>query len=88
MFLIPNSLNIMFEGKTGAELRKLLKTEAMKNHKTLGYTRAREEMYSYIYNDPNKNEVDCIYTGSRMPCKYDSMDTQCNPKLNCEHTIP
>ena len=45
-------------------------------------------MYGYIYNDPNENAVNCCYTGSKMPCTYDSMDTQCNSKLNCEHTVP
>eukprot|EP00703_Trepomonas_sp_PC1_P005745 JAP90861.1 Extracellular nuclease [Trepomonas sp. PC1] len=77
-----------YPGKTGADLRKLLKTDCEKNQKTLGYTRAREEMYGYIYNDPKLSAVYCVYSGSKMPCEYDSMDTQCNKQLNCEHTVP
>ncbi|CAL6082407.1 Extracellular_nuclease [Hexamita inflata] len=78
----------LFPGVFGKELRSLLKNYTMENHKTLGYERARQEMYSYIYNSQNDQAVYCIYSGSRMPCTYNSMNTSCNAKLNCEHTIP
>ena len=82
------SLCELFPGYYGKELRDQLKTYAAKGHKQLGYTRAREEMYGYIYNDPSDQADYCIYTGSRMSCKYDSMDTACNEMINCEHTVP
>ena len=78
----------LYPGLTGADLRAKLKDYAWKGHKTLGYTRAREEMYGYIYNDPDDQAVYCIYTGLRMSCKYDSQSTGCNSLLNCEHTVP
>ena len=78
----------LFPGLYGEELRAKLKTYSYEGHKTLGYDRAREEMYGYIYNDPNDQAVYCIYTGLRMPCKYDSMNSGCNSNMNCEHTVP
>ncbi|CAL6023343.1 Extracellular_nuclease [Hexamita inflata] len=78
----------LFPGKYGKELRTLLSNYSSQGHKTLGYSRARQEMYGYIYNDPTDQADYCVYTGSRMPCKYDSMDTGCNAAMNCEHTVP
>ncbi|CAL6054174.1 Extracellular_nuclease [Hexamita inflata] len=78
----------LYPGKFGLELRQLLQKYSSKSQKTLGYQRAREEIYSYVYNDPTDQAVYCVYSGSRMPCAYNSMDTSCNADLNCEHTVP
>ncbi|CAL6056145.1 Extracellular_nuclease [Hexamita inflata] len=80
----------LFPGLYGQDLRKALKVYADKGAKSLGYDRARQEMYGYVYNDPKDQAVYCVYTGFRMPCKYDSMNTKCNSAgdLNCEHTVP
>ncbi|CAL6035340.1 Extracellular_nuclease [Hexamita inflata] len=72
----------------GSELRQQLKAYTAENATTLGYQRARQEMYGYIYNDPKDTAVYCIYTGFRMDCRYDWMDENCNSDLNCEHTVP
>ncbi|CAL6060519.1 Extracellular_nuclease [Hexamita inflata] len=81
-------LTELYPGKFGQELRDLLNIYTAEGHKTLGYQRARQEMYGYIYNSPDDQAVYCVYTGSRMPCTYDSMDSACNTDLNCEHTVP
>ncbi|CAL5989669.1 Extracellular_nuclease [Hexamita inflata] len=78
----------LFPGKYGKELRGLLQKYSQEGHKTLGYSRARQEMYGYVYNDAKDQAVYCVYTGLRMPCKYDSMNSSCNADLNCEHTVP
>ncbi|CAL6107518.1 Extracellular_nuclease [Hexamita inflata] len=78
----------LFPGKCGKELRALLTAYTTQNHTTLGYSKARQEMYGYIYNSPTDQADYCVYTGSRMPCVYDSMDSSCNAALNCEHTVP
>ena len=79
-----------YPGLAGKELRAKLKEYIDLGHTQLGYTRVREEMYGYVWNDPALNAVNCCYTGLSMDCKYDSMSTQCNSKgdLNCEHTVP
>ncbi|CAL6009930.1 Extracellular_nuclease [Hexamita inflata] len=78
----------LFPGKYGQALRDELKAYTAQGAKQLGYDNARAHMYGYIYNDPKDQAVYCVYTGLRMPCKYDSMSTGCNNDLNCEHTVP
>lgn len=76
-----------YEGLKGDALRKALKADTYTGlHTTLGYTKARQYMYSYIDNEDGI--VTGIYTGLRMTCKYGSMDTGCNSDLNCEHLVP
>ena len=76
-----------YAGMSGATLRKALKADTYTGlHNTLGYTKARQYMYSYIDND--NGYVECIYTGLRMSCPYGSMNTGCNSDLNCEHLVP
>ncbi|CAL6054306.1 Extracellular_nuclease [Hexamita inflata] len=78
----------LFPGKFGKELRELLYNYTIAGHQTLGYSRARQEIFGYIYNDPIDQADYCVYTGSRMRCKYDSMDINCNAGLDCEHLVP
>ncbi|KAH0572324.1 Extracellular nuclease [Spironucleus salmonicida] len=79
-----------FPGSTGATLREQLNKIASVGYKQLGYNRGREELYGYVMNDPKENALYGCYTGLKMPCKYDQMDTSCNKAgdLNCEHTVP
>ncbi|CAL6035400.1 Extracellular_nuclease [Hexamita inflata] len=78
----------LFPGKFGQELRELLYNYTIMGHQTLGYSRARQELFGYIYNDPADPADYCVYSGSRMPCTYDSMDSNCNSQLSCEHLVP
>lgn len=51
-------------------------------HNSLGYSSAREEMYSYIDNE--SGQVYCVYTGFHQSAAFTSF---LNP-INCEHTVP
>ncbi|KAH0572347.1 Endonuclease I [Spironucleus salmonicida] len=75
---------------SGQQLRAALTPITGINYKQLGYNRGRQQLYGYIMNDPFDNAIYDIYSGIRMECLYDSMNTQCNKAkdLNCEHTIP
>eukprot|EP00767_Chilomastix_cuspidata_P000407 gnl/Chilomastix_cuspidata/11.p2 GENE.gnl/Chilomastix_cuspidata/11~~gnl/Chilomastix_cuspidata/11.p2 ORF type:complete len:250 (+),score=105.81 gnl/Chilomastix_cuspidata/11:46-795(+) len=76
-----------YENYSGERLRDMLKSDYYDGkHTQLGYTTAREYMYSYIDND--NNYIDSYYTGLSMYCRYGSMDTGCNSDLNCEHLVP
>ncbi|CAL6109506.1 Extracellular_nuclease [Hexamita inflata] len=44
----------LYPGKFGLELRQLLQKYSSKSQKTLGYQRAREEIYSYVQR-PNRS---------------------------------
>ncbi|CAL6041586.1 Extracellular_nuclease [Hexamita inflata] len=83
-------LTELFPGKYGKDLRILLKDYTAENATQLGYNRAREYMYGYIYNDPDLNALTCIYTGTQMSCPYNSNSVNCDKEdnLNCEHTVP
>lgn len=90
MFPIILCFNEYFPGLYGEELRIALKHVTTSSAKTLGYKKAREQLYGYIWNSEEQEAIECVYTGSMMSCAYESYDTQCNTegKLNCEHTIP
>ncbi|KAH0575891.1 Endonuclease I [Spironucleus salmonicida] len=79
-----------FSGQDGKTLRKNLYSVVQEGYQKLSYIRSREELYGYIANDPQDNAVHDCYTGLRMECEYESMDTQCNNQedLNCEHIVP
>ncbi|CAL6018973.1 Extracellular_nuclease [Hexamita inflata] len=81
-------LNEYFPGLFGEQLRDELYYTCQRGQKSLGYDGARSAMYSYIYNDPKNNTVECLYTGIPIKCRYGSNDATCNPDLNCEHTVP
>ncbi|CAL6077081.1 Extracellular_nuclease [Hexamita inflata] len=86
--IFPLLLAELYPGKYGKELRELLNNYTAEGHKTLGYSLVRKHLYSYVYNSPADNAVYCAYTGSKMPCGYGQMNSDCNADLNCEHTVP
>ncbi|CAL6088077.1 Extracellular_nuclease [Hexamita inflata] len=86
--ILTLTLSQLYPGKYGKELRRLLQNYSSQNHITLGYDRARAEMYGYVYNDAQDQAVYCVYTGLRIPCQYNSMRSSCSGDLNCEHTVP
>jgi len=51
-------------------------------HNTLGYSSARQEMYSYVDNEGG--QVYCVYTGFHQAAAFTSY---LNP-INAEHTVP
>lgn len=51
-------------------------------HNTLGYSSARQEMYSYVDNEAG--QVYCVYTGFHQDAEFTSY---LNP-INAEHTVP
>eukprot|EP00708_Paratrimastix_pyriformis_P004672 GAFH01003578.1.p1 GENE.GAFH01003578.1~~GAFH01003578.1.p1 ORF type:complete len:255 (-),score=77.07 GAFH01003578.1:157-921(-) len=53
-------------------------------HITLGYSKARIEMYNRI--DLHNNLIECVYSGARFEHKEtNSTDVK---NVNCEHTVP
>ncbi|CAL6023511.1 Extracellular_nuclease [Hexamita inflata] len=88
MLSISLVITELFPNKYGKELRDLLKEYTMNGHNTLGYSKARDKMYDYIYNNPNDQANYCIYTNSRMPRKYHSNLIGDSSVMNCEHTVP
>jgi len=65
------------------ELRNWLRSNWYNGfHNTLGYSSAREEMYSYIDNE--SGQVYCVYSGYHQGAAFTSY---LNP-INCEHTVP
>jgi endonuclease I len=79
------------QNKWGEELKDSL-TALIDGHNSLGYTLARDNMYSHIDNDdgctecPTTGCVECVYTG-RIGCFNTRAGATAN-NFNCEHTWP
>lgn len=83
----PNDEKRLGGTRHGAELRAYLKDSFSPLH-PLTYDEARLEMYGHVYNDPDQNYLEGLYTGVHMSCRYDTPSTSCNADLNCEHIVP
>lgn len=72
------------QNKEGEALKTALKSTISSGYKSLGYTAARDAMYSSI--DNSGGQVECVYTGKMAT--FNSRAGANSAGFNCEHTFP